>query len=94
MNVFFQSVKLLSNRLTWCIINSKHSQHPCNRHYFVGSSVCSLNDVSAIAISAAKVMHVSGSIFPVVVSGTLMNEDDLFEDYATWPAIYQELPHT
>ena len=65
MIVFFKSVKRLANILTWCIVDSNHSQHYCNGQYFVGSLVCSLNDVSAIAISAAKVIHVSGSIFPL-----------------------------
>ena len=60
MIVFFKSVKRLANILTWCIVDRY-----CNGQYFVGSLVCSLNDVSAIAISAAKVIHVSGSIFPL-----------------------------
>jgi hypothetical protein len=65
MIVFVQSVKRLANRLTWCIVDSNHSQKPCNGQYFAGSPVCSLNDVSAIAISAVKVIYVSGSIFPL-----------------------------
>jgi len=65
MIVFFQSAKCLTIRLTWCIVDSKHSQNPCNGQYFVGSPVCSLNYMSAIAISAAKVIHMSRSISPL-----------------------------
>lgn len=62
--VIFQSAKCLTIRLTWCIVDSKHLYYPCIGQYFVGSPVCSLNDVSAIAISAAEVIPMSHELFP------------------------------